>query len=183
MLNKKHVLAIAAGGAMMLGASPLIAAPVPSGTAALKAANADGITEVRYKHRKPHHKSQARLMQNWRHAGPTGAPYAAAAGVGAATGAVVGGALATTGAVVGGATGYPYGYGYPYRYGYGAYASNPYGAYGNAYNSYAYAPGAYGAYGLSRDIGNGFYNYGAAPASQDNCAVDGGYGRLDYSQC
>jgi len=163
MLNKKHVLAIAAGGAMMLGASPLMAAPVVTGTAAIKAANTDGITEVRHKH----HKTHARVHQsrNWQNAGPFGAPFAAAAGVGAATGAIVGGV-----------TGYPYG-------GYGAYGGYPYGPYGNAYGSYAYAPGPYGAYGLSRDIGNGYYNYRAAPASQDNCAVDGGYGRLDYSQC
>ena len=172
MLNKKHVLAIATGGALMLAASPLVAAPVLSNTAAVKNADTDGITQVRYKHRKTHARLQS---QNWQNAGPFGLPFAAAAGAGA----IAGGALATTGAIVGGTTaavtGYPYG---PYAY----------SPYGNAYGSYAYAPeyGAYAAYGyngLSRDIGNGYYNYGAAPASQENCAVDGGYGRLDYSQC
>src|SRR5262249_44106208 len=132
MLNKKHVLAVATGGAMMLAASPLVAAPVLSNTAAVKNADTDGITQVRYKHRK----SRARLQQspNWQNAGPFGLPFAAAAGAGA----VAGGALATGGAIVGGTTaavtGYPYG---PYAY----------GPYGNAYGSYAYAPDAYGAYG------------------------------------
>jgi hypothetical protein len=79
MLNKKHVLAIAAAGAMMLGASSLSAAPVLSGTA-VKAANPDGMTQVRYKRSR----AQARVQQDW---GPFGAPFAAAAGVGAATGA------------------------------------------------------------------------------------------------
>jgi len=166
MLNKKHVLAVAAGGALMLAASPLMAAPVLSNAAAVKNADTDGITQVRYKHRK----SQARLQQqNWQGAGPFGLPFAAAAGAGA----VAGGALATGGAIVGGTvTGYPY----------GPYASYPYG---NGYGAYAYAPNGYGygGYGFSNDIGHGYYNGSAAPASQDNCAVDAGYGRLDYSQC
>jgi hypothetical protein len=51
--------------------------------------------------------------------------------------------------------------GYPY---------NPYSD--SAYGSYAYAPPAAGSFGLS-----------TAPASQDSCAIDAGYGRLDYSQC
>ena len=165
MLNKKHMLTLAAASAMALGASSLSAAPVLSNNVALKDASADGITQVRYKHRKSH--ARLRQSQDWQAAGPFGAPFAAAAGVGAATGAVVGGALSTAGAVVGGVTGYPYG---PY-------------AYDNAYGSYAYAPNGYGygGYGLSTDIGHAYYNGGAAPASQDNCAVDGGYGRRDYS--
>lgn len=173
---KKHVITLAAAGAMALGATAVSAAPVRSNAASLKAAHADGMTQVNYKRHRAHarvHQSQnwrVQRSQNWN--GPFGAPFAAAAGVGAVTGAIVGGALSTTGAIVGGTTaavtGYPNGYG---AYGSYAYAPDPYG-------SYAYAPGPYG---VSRDIGNGYYNGFAAPASQDNCAGDGGYGRRDYA--
>jgi hypothetical protein len=164
MFNKKHALALAAASAMALGATSLSAAPVLTNTASVKAASADGMTQVRYKHHRTH--VRGGQSQNW---GPFGVPFAAAAGAGA----IAGGALATTGAIVGGTTaavtGYPYG---PYaNSGYGAYAYAP-----DAYGSYAYAPG-----GLARDIGHGYYNGVAAPASQDSCAVDGGYGRLDYA--
>ena len=70
-----------------------------------------------------------------------------------------------------------------------ALTGHPYGPYGT-YGSYAQVPGydAYGSYngapgGFARDIGHSYYNgFGSpAPASQDNCAVDAGYGRKDYS--
>lgn len=169
MLNKKHALALAAASVIALGAtSSLSAAPVLTNTASVKAANQDGLTQVRYKGHRTHVRTQ-RQSRNW---GPFDVPGAAVAG----TGAIVGGALAATGAIVGGTTaavtGYPYGYN---RYGYAP----------GAYDSYAYAPEGYGAYGyapggLSVDRGHQFYNGNAAPASQANCAVDGGYGRLDY---
>jgi hypothetical protein len=170
MLNKKHALALAAASVIALGAtSSLSAAPVLTNTASVKAANDDGVTQVRYKHHRTHIRGQQlwtqQQSQNW---GPFDAPAAAVAGAGA----IAGGALATTGAIVGGTTaavtGYPYGY--------GSYAYAP-----NAYGAYAYAPGPYSPGGFARDIGHQYYNGAAAPASQDNCAVDGGYGRLDYS--
>jgi hypothetical protein len=157
MLNKKHILAVAAAGAVAFGATSLSAAPVLTNTAAIKAADADTMTQVRYKRHRTHHRV-LRQSQNW---GVFGAPFAAAAGAAAVTGAVVGG---TTAAL----TGYPYAYG-PYAYGPYAY---------DAYGSYAYAPNGLG---WSPDIGHRYYNGAAAPASQDNCAVDGGYGRLDYA--
>src|SRR5262249_11701068 len=180
MMLNKHVLALAAAGAMALGTTSVSAAPVLSNSASLKAASPDHATQVRYKR----HRSYVRVRpsQDW---GPFGAPAAAAAGVGAATGAVVGGALATTGAIVGGTTaavtGYPYG---PYAYGSYAYAPHAYGAYAYAPGAYgvnAYAPGAYG-YGLGADRGHQFYNGVAAPASQGNRAIDGGLRRFAHSQ-
>jgi hypothetical protein len=98
----------------------------------------------------------------------------------------VGAGLGTAGAIVGGTTaavtGYPYGaygnYGYAPRSVYGGYAYAP--GYANA-PDYRYAPGSYGSFGFAPDIGNGYYNGFAAPASQDNCAVDAGYGRRDYA--
>jgi hypothetical protein len=170
MLNKKHALALVAASFVALGAtSSLSAAPVLGNTAAVKAANEDGLTQVRYTRHRTHIRTQ-QFSRNW---SPLDVPGAAVAGAGA----IAGGALATTGAILGGTTaaitGYPYGYS---GYGFGA----------RAYNSYGYAPGGYGAYayapgGLAVDRGHQFYNGYAAPASQDNCAVDGGYGRLDYS--
>jgi hypothetical protein len=59
------------------------------GSAAVKVANPNGMTQVRYKRRRV----QARVQQS-RDWGPFGAPFAAAAGVGAATGPVVGGTAA-----------------------------------------------------------------------------------------
>lgn len=172
MLTKKHALALAAAGVVALSTTSLSAAPVLTNTASVKAANDTGLTQVRYKRHRTHVRTQ-QFSRNWT---PFDAPAAAVAGAGA----IAGGALATTGAIVGGTTaavtGYPYG---PY-----AYSGHGYGA--GAYNSYAYAPEGYGAYayapgGLGADRGHQFYNGNAAPASQDNCAVDGGYGRLDYS--
>ena len=118
-------------------------------------------------------------------------PFAAAEGaIGLGT-AAVGAGLGTAGAVVGGTTAAVTGY--PVQRlslrslwqlclcaggAYGSYAYAP--GYANA-PDYRYAPGSYGSLGFARDIGHGYYNGFAAPASQDNCAVDAGYGRLDYS--
>ena len=174
--TNKHVVALAAAGALMLGATSISsAAPARSDTAA-KAAGFAGTTHVRYRSHRPI-RAQAARPQAWN---PLALPFAAAAGAGTVAGALVGN---TTAAV----TGYPYyGYGsYPYD-GYRSYASAPgypYNTYGDAYGSYAYAPGAYGGVGLGRDIGHSTYNGigSTAPASQDNCAVDAGYGRRDYA--
>lgn len=160
MLNKKHILAFAAAGAMALGATSVSAAPVLTGTTAIRAANTDGMTQVRYKRQKTQH----RVLQQSQNRDLLGAPVAAAAGTAAVTGAVVGGTAAAL-------------TGYPYAYDVYAYSRYPYGAYG----SYAYAPAPTATFGLAPDIGHRYYNGFAAPASQDNCAVDGGYGRLDYS--
>jgi len=168
-MTTKHALAVATAGTMMLGATSLSAAPIQSDGAALKAGDS-GLTRVQSRthhtarHRAARVKDQASVQdwgrndsgQNW---GPFGLPFAAAEGIGAATGAIIAGGTAAV-------TGYPYG---PYAY------HNPYAR--DAYGSYAYAPG------WGRDIGHAYYNGSAAPASQDNCAVDGGYGRKDYSMC
>ncbi|MFL4968796.1 MAG: hypothetical protein ACJ8EU_08730 [Xanthobacteraceae bacterium] len=181
-MTKKHVLATVAAGALMLGATSLSAAPITSG-ASVKPAASDGVTQVKYKkHQARHHAMRARSWNGggeWSQWGPLGLPFAAAEGaVGLGT-AAVGAGLGTAGAIVGGTTaavmGYPYS-GYPY----GAYGSYGY-APRDVYGSYAYAPGPYRSFGFAPDIGHGYYNGFAAPASQDNCAVDGGYGRRDYS--
>ena len=179
-MTTKHALVAATAGTMMLGVTSLSAAPIQSDGTALKATDSNGVTRTHYRaQRIPRHhaarvKDEARLQnwnqnysraQNWnqnnwtRNWGPFGLPFAAAEGLAATTGAIVGGATAAV-------TGYPYG---PYAY------HNPYAR--DAYGSYAYAPG------WGRDIGHAYYNGSAAPASQDNCAVDGGYGRKDYSMC
>jgi hypothetical protein len=172
MLSKKHVLAAAAASIMALGATSLSAAPLMSHSAGARTANSHGMTQVHYKRHRTHLRMQ-QLSRNW---SPFDAPAAAVAGAGA----IAGGALATTGAIVGGTTaavsGYPYG---PYTYGGYGYAPNGYGAY--AYAPGAYAPGGYATGAYARDIGNGYYNGNAAPAAQDSCAGDGGYGRLDYA--
>src|SRR5919198_5042924 len=159
MLIKKHVLAFAAAGAVAFGATSVPAAPVLTNTAAVKTPGADGITQVRLKKHKLSHR-----VQQSQDLGPFGLPFAAAAGAGAATGAAIAGAGTVSGALIGGTTAAVTGY--------------PYWPYGDAYGSYAYAPAPYASFGWS--AGHGYYNSFAAPASQDNCAVDGGYGRLDY---
>jgi hypothetical protein len=200
-MTKTHVLAAVAAGALALGAPSLSAAPMASGTA-VKSATSDGVTQVKSKkHQARHHSMRVRSSdsyarswngrQDWSQWGPFGLPFAAAEGaIGLGT-AAVGAGLGTAGAIVGGTTaavtGYPY-TGYPYgaygRYGYapgdvfGSYAYAP--GYANA-PATRYAPGSYGSFGFAPDIGHGYYNGFAAPASQDNCAVDAGYGRLDYS--
>jgi hypothetical protein len=196
-MTKKHVLAAVAAGALALGTTSLSAAPIASGTS-VKAAASDGVTQVRYKKNQArHHAMRTRnwngaYARNWngRYArswngghrwsqwGPFGLPFAAAEGAVGLGAAAVGAGLGTAGAIVGGTTaavtGYPYA-GYPY----GAYGTYRYAP--SAYGSYAYAPGRYGSFAFAPDRGHGFYNGFAAPASQDNCAVDGGYGRLDYA--
>jgi hypothetical protein len=190
-MTKKHVLAAAAAGALALGATSLSAAPIASGTA-LKSAAPDGVTQVKSKkHQARHHAMRARHWDggyarnwnsgnNWSQWGPFGLPFAAAEGAVGLGAAAVGAGLGTAGAIVGGTTaavtGYPYA-GYPYG-AYGSYAYAP--GYAKA-PDYRYAPGSYGSFGFAPDIGHGYYNGFAAPASQDNCAVDGGYGRRDYS--
>jgi hypothetical protein len=191
MSTTKHVLAAAAAGALALGATSLSAAPIASDTA-LKSAASDGVTQVKYKkHQARHHAMRARNWnggyarnwnsgRDWSQWGPFGLPFAAAEGAVGLGAAAVGAGLGTAGAIVGGTTaavtGYPYS-GYPYG-AYGSYAYAP--GYANA-PAYGYAPGAYGRFGLAPDIGHGYYNGFAAPASQENCAVDAGYGRRDYS--
>jgi hypothetical protein len=182
-MTKKHVLAAAAAGALMVGATSLSAAPLTSSGTALKSATSDGVTQVKYrKHQARHHAMRTRNWnggQNWSQWGPLGLPFAAAEGAVGLGAAAVGAGLGTAGAIVGGTTaavtGYPYS-GYPYGH-YGSYAYAP----GGVYERYAYAPRAYGTFGFAPDIGHGYYNGFTAPASQDNCAVDAGYGRLDYA--
>lgn len=197
-VTKKRVLAAAAAGAMMLGATQLSSAESMRGTFRGKSELSAASKHVKHvrSHRYVTERAPVYGSPRWQNAGPLALPFAAVEGAGAVAGAAIG----TAGAIVGGTTaavtggpyaGYPFGYaGYPYGYNsYNSYAYAP-----NGYNSYAYAPGAYGAYdayaaypaggyGLSRDIGHSFYNGvgSPAPASQDNCAVDGGYGRKDYS--
>lgn len=183
-MTKKHVLAAAATTVLIVGATPLSAASIHRDGTAMTAgrsgvANMDNRT---YRAASRQRNFRAAQSQN---GGPLGAPLTAAQGIGTAaagTGlAIAGGAAATAAG---------------YRYGYPAYGGAAYGppAYGDAYASpgyrrAAYVPsGAYSSYAyspavLSTDIGHSFYNgFGSpAPASQDNCAVDGGYGRRDYS--
>ena len=164
-VTKKHVLALVAAGAMVLGGTSLSTARDSTKKSNMK---------------RSHHAMQVQRdgwNQSWQaQANPLSWPFAAAEGAGLAAGAIVGGTAAAVGGTAAALTGQPY-YGHPYY---------PYGTYG----SYAYAPGhdAYGAYaaapsGFARDIGHSYYNgFGSpAPASQDNCAVDAGYGRKDYS--
>jgi hypothetical protein len=197
MLDKKHVLACMAAGAVALGATSLSATPVSASQTAVKAAAPDGVSQAKYR---KHRNVRAQHVRDWRgqhyardwrgqqvdaFGNPITWPFAAAAGAATAAGTIVGGTLAgagtATGAIIGGTaaalTGNPYGY-HPYAY-------DPYG-------SYAYAPGPDGAFdyayapqGLGVDIGHSYYNgFGSrAPASSDNCAVDAGYGRKDYSLC
>jgi len=192
-MTKTHVLAAVAAGAVMVGATSLSAAPLAANGTALRSAAPDGVTQVKYKkHRARHHAMRTgnwngayagnwNGARDWSRGGPFGLPFAAAEGAAGLGAAAVGAGLGTAGAIVGGTTaavtGYPYS-GYPYGT-YGSYAYAP----GYAYGSYAYAPGTYGSFGLAPDIGHSYYNgFGSpAPASQDNCAVDGGYGRRDYS--
>jgi len=185
-LVKKHVL-IATAGALMLGTSAVSATgirPNDSSTAT--------VTRHRTHHAMRHYGVRARgVARADRYApgyaaypGPLGLPFAAAQGAVDLGTAPVGAGLGAAGAVVGGTTsaltGNPYGY-----YGYYGYGNYPYGSYGSyAYApEYGYAPGSYGSVGLGRDIGHSYYNgFGSpAPASQDNCAGDGGYGRKDYA--
>src|SRR5262249_56097249 len=89
-----------------------------------------GVTHPRYRtHRKPArvHQRQGFVAQPRQSFGLLDAPFAAAQGVGAATGAALAGAGAVIGGTTAAATGYPY-------------WSN------NYYGNYAYAPGAYGSY-------------------------------------
>jgi hypothetical protein len=162
-MTKKHVLALVAATAMVLGGTSLSSAR-------------DSVKKSGMK--RSHHAMQVQRNgwnQGWqaRTDNPLTWPFAAAQGAGAAAGAIVGGTAAAVGGTVGAATGYPYN-GYPYG-GYGSYAYAP--GYESS-GSYSYAPG-----GFARDIGHSYYNgFGSpAPASQDNCAVDAGYGRKDYS--
>jgi len=186
-MSMKHVLAAAAAGALIIGAAPLSAGPLHQDVTAMKAAASNSITNVHYR---TYRKSQARVTRgrNWNAAGPLALPSAAAGGAVGLGAAAVGTGLGIASGVVGGTaaavTGYPYGY---------ASYGNPYGAYGaygyapDAYGSYAYSPGYNSAPGFvgGRDIGHSYYNgFGSPePASQDNCAVDAGYGKKDYSQC
>jgi hypothetical protein len=159
-MTKKHVLALVAASAMVLGSTSLSTAR-------------DGVKKSGMK--RSHHVAMQQHGWNsgWQAqaANPLSWPFAAVEGAGLAAGAIVGGTAATVGGTAAALTGHPYG---------------PYGTYG----SYAQAPGydAYGSYndapgGFARDIGHSYYNgFGSpAPASQDNCAVDAGYGRKDYS--
>jgi hypothetical protein len=208
MLDKKHVLACMAAGAVALGATSLSATSVSAGQTAIKAATPDG-TQVKYrKHRNvraqhvrdwrgQHHVRDWRAQQVDAFGNPITWPFAAAAGAATTAGTIVGGTLAgagtATGAIIGGTaaalTGNPYGY-HPYAYDpYGSYAYAP-GTYSAPYgNASAYSDGAfdyaYPPQGLGVDIGHSYYNgFGSgAPASSDNCAVDAGYGRKDYSLC
>jgi len=192
-MTKKLVLVAAAAGALAVGAAPSTAAPVHADSTAIKAAPG-GVTQVHYqKHRTVRHqvlRERGRnaaaqtwgpnaAVQTW---GPAGLPFAAAEGAVELGAAAVGTGLGIAGNVVGGTAAALTGT----RYGYGAYGTYDYAP--GAYGSYAYAPGyaGYGyapASGLGHDIGHSYYNGSGspAPASQDNCAVDGGYGRKDYS--
>jgi len=177
-MTKKHVLALTAAGAVIAGATSLPAAS-PASARGVKSTDAAAAMPMRHRTHRVAHRSTIRT-QNGLAAGAQNAETAAnlgseaAIGGGTVSGPVIGGTAAAV-------TGYPYGtYGYPYAY--GAYARYPYGGLGyGAYGSYASAPG----YGFARDIGHNAYNGIGAPepASQDNCAIDGGYGRKDYSQC
>lgn len=201
-MTKKHVFA-AAAGALMLGTTALSAAPMQS-NGTLEQGASSGATKVHDRtHRTMrHHASRSRegvraadmnqaYQGQWDNRtyqgqwGPFGLPFAAAQGAAELGTAAVGAGLGTAGAVVGGTvgalTGYPYGYGAYGSYGY--VPGDSYASYGYAPGAYGYAPGSSGSVGLGRDIGHSYYNgFGSpAPASQDNCAVDGGYGRKDYS--
>jgi hypothetical protein len=175
-MTKKHVLALAAAGTMVLGATSLSSAEDifynSGGVSPTTAYNE--VTPRKAQRAKYRHSRDLRARQDWRAQSdnPLTWPFAAAAG-----------AVGTAGAIVGGAASVLPGY-YPYsgysREAYGSYAYAP-GAHDGAYGaqaSYPYAPG-----GVSRDIGHSYYNgFGSqAPASSDNCAVDAGYGRKDYS--
>jgi hypothetical protein len=188
MFAKKTTLACATAVGLVLGATSLSAQPAAyteSQTGPRTEAGV-GVTPMRYQTHRKHAHVQKHVRAHQRHGylaqprqsyGLLDAPFAAVEGVGATTGAALAGAGAVIGGTTAAVTGYPY------------WSTNAYGSYGyapNAYGSYAYAPGAYapGPYsGWAADRGHQYYNGAAAPASQDNCAIDGGYGRLDYSQC
>jgi hypothetical protein len=164
-MTKKHVLALVAAGALVLGGTSLSTAR-------------DGVKKSSMK-RSHHAAMQQHGWNNGWHAhaaNPLSWPFAAAEGAGLAAGAIVGGTAAAVGGTASALTGQPY-YGHPY-YPYGSYGSYAQAPGYDGYGSYNYAPG-----GFARDIGHSYYNgFGSpAPASQDNCAVDAGYGRKDYS--
>ena len=176
-MTKKHVLALAAG-ALLLATTAASAGPVRDSVR--MSANPDGVRQVHYKtsqvkkQRVLRHQALRARVNTVGYRNPLGLPFAAAAGAGTVAGAVIGGAANTAGAVIGGTTGVLTGYPYDPIYGGYAYA-------GPGHGSYALVPEA--SFGLGVDRGHSFYNgLGApAPASQDNCAVDGGYGRRDYA--
>jgi hypothetical protein len=88
-------------------------------------------------------------------------------GAGLAAGALLGAGIAA-------ATAPPYYYGPAYGYpAYGAYAYEAPVVYGGPTYAPAYGYGYAPAYGYGR-----YYGYG-----YQTCAVDGGYGRTDYSNC
>jgi hypothetical protein len=191
MFAKKTTLACATAVGLALGATSLSAQPLDytGSQTGPRTETGVGSTPMRYKTHRKHARVQRHVRAHQRHGylaqprqsyGLLDAPFAAVEGVGAATGAALAGAGAVIGGTTAAVTGYPYwsanNYGGSYGGNYG-YAPSPYG-------SYAYAPGAYASgpyYGWAADRGHQYYNGAAAPASQDNCAVDGGYGRLDYS--
>lgn len=194
MFAKKTTLACATAVGLGLGATSLSAQPAAytgSQTGPRTEAGV-GVTPTRYKNHRAHARVQKHVRAHQQHGylaqpqqsyGLLDAPFAAVEGVGAATGAALAGAGAVIGGTAAAVTGYPYwstnaygSYGYAPR-AYGSYAYAP----GYAYAPSAYAPGPYQSYGWAADRGHQYYNGAAAPASQDNCAVDGGYGRLDYS--
>lgn|SRR5262245_2706628 len=189
MFAKKTTLACATAVGLALGATSLSAQPLDytgSQNGPRTEAGA-GSAPMRYKSHRRHARVQKHVRAHQQHSylaqprpsyGLLDAPFAAVEGVGAATGA----ALAGAGAVIGGTTAAVTGYPYWSANAYGGHYGNPYAP--AAYGSYAYTPGAYAPgpyYGWAADRGHQYYNGAAAPASQDNCAVDGGYRRLDYS--
>jgi hypothetical protein len=177
MLNKKTMLACAASAGVAFGATSLSAQPMAynGSQTGLRTEAGAGRTQMRYRTHRKHarvHQRQGFVAQPRQSYGLLDAPFAAIEGVGVATGAALAGAGAVIGGTTATVTGYPY------------WSTNAYGSYAyalGAYGSYAYAPGPYQSDGLTVDRGHQFYNGAAAPASQDNCAVDAGYGRLDYS--
>ena len=197
-MTKKHVLALTAAGAVIAGATSLPAAS-PASARGVKSTDAAAAMPMRHRTHRVAHRSTIRTQNglaagaqnadNWNAQSlnqPRSAGWPAATAANLGSEAAIGGGT-VSGPVIGGTaaavTGYPYGtYGYPYAN--GAYARYPYGGYG-AYRSYAYAPEYAASAGFARDIGHSAYNRIGAPepASQDNCAIDGGYGRKDYSQC
>lgn len=186
MFAKKTTLVCATAVGLALGATSLSAQPLDYSGSQNGPRTEAGVdsTPMRYKAHRKHARVQKHVRAHQRHSyltqpqrsyGLLDAPFAAVEGVGVATGAALAGAGAVIGGTTAAVTGYPY------------WSTNAYGSYGyapGAYGSYAYAPGAYPPgpnYGWAADRGHQYYNGAAAPASQDNCAVDGGYGRLDYS--
>src|SRR5262249_35622080 len=170
MFAKKTTLACATAVGLALGATPLSAQPAYTGSQNGPRTEAGvGVAPMGYRTQRKHarvkhvraHQRQGYLAQPRQSYGLLDAPFAAAEGVGAATGAALAGAGAVIGGTTAAVTGYPYWLNY-------AYAPTAYGSY--AYAPGGYAPGPYNNYGWV-DPRHQYYNPPPPPASPHHSSV------------